>query len=420
LEDDVIGKTRRGLHRLTVTEARALRPGWHCDGGGLYAFIAAPGTGSWVYRYGGKNMGLGSMSVVSLAEARERARTCRQLWTAGIDPKAKRDAERGAATIEAAKAMTFDQAAERYIAAHIAAWRNPKHRQQWQNTLATYASPVIGNLPMAAIDVGLVLQILEPIWSIKPETAGRVRGRIEVILDWAKARGHRDGENPARWKGLLDKLLPKRSKVRRVKHHPALSYAELPGFMAALRERPGVAARALEFAILTASRSGEARGARFAEIDFANKVWTVPAERMKGGREHRVPLGPRALEIATAMATQAKAVTATDIAALPVFPGARMGGSLSDMSLTAVLRRMGTDVVPHGFRATFKTWATERTNFPSEVVEAALAHAPGDKVEAAYQRGDIFEKRRRLMAAWEGFTANVPAAVVPIRPGRVS
>jgi integrase len=409
----------RGLHRLTVKQVHALGPGWHCDGGGLYLFIAAPGSGSWVYRYGGKNMGLGAVAVVSLAEARERARTCRELRAGGVDPKAKRDAQRAAAKIEAAKAFTFDQAAERYIAAHAPAWRNPKHRQQWRNTLATYCSPVIGALPVGAIDVGLVLQILEPIWSSKPETAGRLRGRIEVILDWARVRGYRDGENPARWKGLLDVMLPKRSKVRRVQHHPALAYSELPSFMAALRERPGVAARALEFAILTGARSGEVRSATFAEIDFAAKVWTVPAARMKAGRPHRVPLGPRALEIAAEMMATINKIVRGDITTLPVFPGAR--GALSNMSLTAVLRRMErTDVVPHGFRATFKTWAAERTNFPREVVEAALAHASGDKVEAAYQRGDIFDKRRRLMAAWEGFANAAPGAVVPIRQERAS
>jgi integrase len=405
---------RHGLHRLTVTEVRALAPGWTCDGGGLYAFVASPGTGSWVFRYAGKNMGLGSIAVVNLAEARERARKCRELRAAGLDPHAHRDAERTAIQVEAAKAFTFDQAAERYLAAHAPAWRNPKHRQQWTNTMATYASPVIGALPVGAIDVGLVLQILEPIWSVKPETAGRVRGRIEVILDWAKARGYRAGENPARWKGLLDKLLPKRSKIRRVKHHPALPYIELPAFMAALQERPGVAARALEFAILTASRSGEVRGMTFGEVDFSTKVWIVPAERMKAGRPHRVPLGPRALEIAAEMMATTNKIVRGDITTLPVFPGAR--GSLSDMSLTAVLRRMGrTDVVPHGFRATFKTWAAERTNFPREVVEAALAHVAGDKVEAAYQRGDIFDKRRRLMAAWDGFANRTACDVVPIR-----
>jgi integrase len=408
------GKTKqRGLHRLTAAEVRALALGWHCDGGGLYAFVASPGTGSWVYRYGSKNMGLGPMAVVSLAEARERARACRDLWAAGIDPRAKRDAEHTAAKVEAAKAFTFDQAAEHYFATHQAAWRNRKHRQQWQNTLATYCSPIIGALPVGAVDVGLVLQILEPIWSVKPETASRVRGRIEAILDWAKARGYRDGENPARWKGSLAALLPKRSQIRRVRHHPALPYAELPAFLAALRERPGGAARALEFAILTASRSGQIRGATFGELDLVAKVWIVPAGRMKSGREHCVPLGPRALEIAAEMMAATNKIVRGDITMMPVFPGAH--GPLSDMSLTAVLRRMGrTNVVPHGFRATFKTWAAERTTFAREVVEAALAHA-GDKLEMAYQRGDLFEKRRRLMAAWEGFANRAAGDVVPIR-----
>ena len=412
----------RGLHRLTVMEVRALAPGWHSDGGGLYAFIPAPGSGSWVYRYGGKNIGLGSLSIVSLAEARERARACRDLRAAGIDPRAKRDADRTAAKVATARAVTFDQAAAAYIKAHGPGWRNPKHRQQWANTLATYCSPVIGALPVGAVDVGLVLQILAPIWSTKPETAGRLRGRIEVILDWARARGYRDVENPARWKGLLDVLLPKRSKLRRVQHHPALAYAELAGFMVALRERPGVAARALEFTVLTAARSGETRGVTFAEIDLAAKLWTVPGARMKAGRDHRVPLGERAVAIVSEMMAEAKEDVGADISTAPIFPGTR--GPLSDMALTAVLRRMGRgDVTAHGFRSTFRTWAAERTNFPREVVEAALAHASGDKIEAAYQRGDMLEKRRQLMAAWEGFAATpagLAAAVVPIRQDRAS
>jgi integrase len=324
-------------------------------------------------------MGLGSLAVVSLADAREKARACRELRAAGLDPKEKRNADRSAAKLAAARAMTFDQATASYIGSHKSAWRNPKHRQQWENTLGSYASPVIGKVPVAAVDVGLVLKILEPIWTTKPETARRVRGRIEAILDWARARGHRDGENPARWKGLLDKLLPSPAKVRPVKHHPALPYLELPRFMGALAERDGVAARALEFTIMTTARSGEVRGARFAEIDFAGKVWVVPAERMKSRREHRVPLAPRALAILRAMMEQARRGTATDISTLPIFPGARQHRPLSDMSLTAVLRRMQCDVVPHGFRATFRTWAAERTNFPREVVEAALAHVSGDR-----------------------------------------
>jgi integrase len=363
-------------------------------------------------------MGLGSLAVVSLANARDKARACRELRAAGLDPKEKRNADRSAARLAAARAITFDQAAASYIASHKAAWRNPKHRQQWENTLGTYASPVIGTLPVGAVDVALVLKILEPIWTTKPETARRVRGRIEAILDWARARGHRDGENPAHWKGLLDKLLPSPAKVRQVKHYPALLYTELPRFMGELAEREGVAARALEFTILTAARSGEVRGARFAEIDFAGKVWVVPAERMKSLREHRVPLVPRALAILRDMMEQVRRdVPATDISNLPIFPGTRRHRALADMSLTAVLRRMHCDVVPHGFRATFRTWAAERTNFPREVVEAALAHVSGDKVEAAYQRGDLFEKRRRLMAAWGGFatSSRAVATVVPIR-----
>ena len=286
---------------------------------------------------------------------------------------------------------------------------------RWRPT----ARPSSARCRSAAWTSGSCCKILEPIWLTKPETAGRVRGRIEVIIDWAKARGYRDGENPARWRGHLDISFPGARRFVAVQHHPALDYDKLPAFMAALRERPGMAARALEFTILTAARSGETRGATFAEIDFAAKLWTMPGDRMKADREHRVPLSPRALEIVGEMATEARK-RSPDIGTMPIFPGARWTRPLSNMSLTAVLRRMKLDVVPHGFRSTFKTWASERTNFQREVVEAALAHVTGDKVEAAYQRGDLFDKRRRLMNAWASFTATAltTADVIPI--GRVS
>jgi integrase len=402
-----------GLHRLTAKGALALGAGQHGDGGGLWLFKTAPDKGSWVFRYSGKNMGLGSMSVVSLSEARDRAHACRVQLAAGIDPRAKRDADRTAAKVTAVKAITFDECAAAYVTAHSPSWRNAKHRQQWENTLTMYASPIIGTLPVGAVDVALVLKILEPLWSTKPETASRLRGRIEVILDWAKARGFRDGENPARWRGHLKMLLPAPRKVHRVKHHPALAYAELPGFMAALREQPGIAARALEFGILTAARSGEVRCATFAEIDLAAKVWTVPALRMKAGREHCVPLSARALAIVR---------EAMSPGATLIFPGARKGRPLVDVSLSAVLQRMDINAVPHGFRATFKTWASERTNFQREVVEAALAHVSGDQLEAAYNRSDLLDKRRRLMDAWASFAATAPttAAVTPIRKARAS
>jgi integrase len=268
----------------------------------------------------------------------------------------------------------------------------------------------------------LVLKILEPIWSSKPETAGRLRGRIEAMLDWAKARRYRDGENPARWRGHLDKVLPRRAKIRKVEHHPALPYTELPQFIAALRQLPGMAARALEFAILTAARSGEVRGATFAEIDIANAVWTVPAARMKAGKEHRIPLGPRALALASEMVTVARQATRGDIGARHVFPGARAARPMSDMSLTQLLRRMGRgDITVHGFRTSFKSWASARTKFATEIVEITLAHTQGP-LDAAYQRDNLFVKRRGLMAAWDGFATapQASARVVRMRQERTA
>jgi integrase len=267
-----------------------------------------------------------------------------------------------------------------------------------------YAHPTFGDLPVAAVDTTLVMKVLEPIWTTKPETAGRVRQRIECVLDWAKVRGYRDGENPARWRGHLEKLLPKQSKVRQVEHHAALPFPELPSFTVALLEQKGASALALEFAILTAARTREVLGARWSEIDLTDKVWTVPAARMKMERAHRVPLAPRAIEILTE-------IKPADVSrdAL-VFPGAKPGRPLSNMAFLMLLRRMGRgDITAHGFRATFKTWANERTSFQNEIVEAALAHAIGGKVEQAYMRGDLFEKRRRLMTAWADYCASNPA-----------
>jgi integrase len=334
---------------------------------------------------------------VSLAEARERAAECRQLRKQGIDPIESRRAAKADRLVAAAKAMTFDQAAAAYITSHRAGWRNPKHAAQWKATLATYASPIIGKLPVSSIDTGLVLQALEPIWATKPETAGRVRGRIEAVLDWTTARGYRTGENPARWRGHLDKLLPARSKVRSVKHHAALPYAELPAFLGSLREQEGASARALEFTILTAARTNESIGAQWSEFDLSGKVWTAPAERMKAGREHRVPLSAAAVEILRRMENVREGEL--------VFPGDRRA-ALSNMAMLMLLRRMGReDLTVHGFRSTFRTWAAECTSFPREVIEAALAHLVGDATERAYQRGDLFEKRRRLMDAWGTYCA---------------
>jgi integrase len=406
----------------------------YADGAGLYLQVTSEGAKSWIYRFSlsgkAREMGLGSLCAIGLADAREQAASCRRLRQNGIDPIDARKTQRAQRELEAAKATTFKQAAESYITSHRAGWRNAKHAGQWEATLATYAYPHIGSLSVQVIDTGLVLKVLQQdvcgaagrpavtLWEAKPETASRVRGRIEAVLDWAKVRGLRQGENPARWRGHLDNMLPAKSKVRRVKHHAALPYSELPEFLKALRAQEGIAARALEFTILTAARTGDTTGARWDEIDAADKLWTIPAERMKAGREHRVPLSARAL-------TVLENVSATRTAENPyVFPGGKQGAPLSNMAMTETLRRMNRgEITVHGFRSAFRDWAAECTNYPGEVVEMALAHTVGNKVEAAYRRGDLFEKRRRLMADWEAFCNTPrPAAsadnVVALRAGR--
>lgn len=392
--------------KLTAVKVAAIvrkaKPGYSGDGGGLYLSISKYGTPSWAFRYriDGRlrEAGLGSLDTWSLAEARERAREFRQQRAAGLDPIDRRRAERARAGIEAARVMTFRQCAEAYIGSHEAGWRNPKHRAQWPATLMAYVYPAFGALPVAAIDTALVMKAVEPIWTKKPETASRVRGRIESVLDWAAARGYRQGDNPARWRGHLDNLLPKRSKVRRVEHHAALPYPEIGEFTAALRGQEGIAARALEFLILTAARTGEVIDAKWEEFDLAERLWTVPAERMKAGKEHRVPLAGRALEIVEEMA----GIRSGEY----VFLGGKANRPLSNMAFLMLLRRLGRgDLTAHGFRSTFRDWAAERTSFPAEVAEMALAHTVADKVEAAYRRGDLFAKRRQLADAWARFCA---------------
>lgn len=389
----------------------------HADGGGLYLQVTASGARTWVYRFmlhgRAREMGLGPLHIVSLAEAREKARECRKLRHEGIDPIEARRARLSDERLAAATAMTFRECAEAYIAAHKAGWRNPKHAAQWPSTLETYVYTVCGSLPVQGVDVGLVMKVLEPIWQTKPETASRVRGRVETVLDWATARGYRKGENPARWRGHLDKLLPARAKVRKVEHHRALPYAEMGGFIADLREQEGVAARALEFLILTATRTGEVIGARWEEFDIGEKLWTVPGVRMKAGKEHRVPLSGRALAIMDEM--KAARVNEHEF----VFPGGKPRKPLSNMAMLKVLQRMGRkDLTAHGFRSSFRDWAAERTGFPHEVAEMALAHAVGDKVEAAYRRGDLFQKRRQLMDAWAKHCEAQPRGkVIPMVPG---
>jgi integrase len=302
-----------------------------------------------------------------------------------------RHKERAAAS--SAQVKTFEDCAKALIASHEASWRNAKHRAQWNSTLATYAYPKIGNLPVSVIDTGLVMKVLQPIWGTKPETAGRVRGRIEAVLNWAKVSGYRDGPNPALWRGHLDQLLPPKTKVRKVVHHAAVPYRDMGTFMPKLRDHASMSAIALEFLILTATRTGETLGALWDEMDLEERMWIIPAERMKADAEHRVPLSVRAIEIVKSM----DEIRQGDL----VFPGAKQGRPLSDMSLLMLLRRMGYGAyTSHGFRSTFRDWVADQTSFPSEVAEMALAHTISDAVEAAYRRGDLFDKRRKLMAAW--------------------
>ena len=397
---------------LTVKAVETLGKGYHADGGGLYLQVTSKGGRSWIFRYqcGGKrrDMGLGPLYLVGLAEARRLALDCRRCLFEGIDPLERKRARARTAAVDAAKTITFKEAAEQYIAAHQASWRAQQHLARWRQTMRDFAYPVLGDLPVQAIDVALIMKVLEPIWSKMPETASRIRGRIETILDWATVRQYRAGDNPARWRGHLDKLLPKVSKVSNVQHHAALPYAEIGAFMSALRERDTITARALEFAILTASRPGEALGTRWSEINMAERLWIIPAARMKANREHRVPLSDAAMAVVEKMA----AVRHSDL----VFTSRVNGSPLSHTALSKQPPALGYQVTPHGFRSTFRDWCAERTNFPNEVAEMALAHAVGDKVEAAYRRGDLFEKRRQLADAWARFcdTPIPKGEVVPL------
>lgn len=404
------------VKQLSALEvSRLSRPGFHAVGcvPGLLLQVTETGGRSWVLRkmVAGRrrHIGLGGYPAVTLAMAHQRARDAVDQINAGVDPIEKAREDHQSLVAARAKAVTFKDAATTYIAAHEHGWKNAKHVQQWRNTLETYAYPVIGNMHVKDIDLAHMLRILEPIWTTKTETAHRVRGRIESVLDWAKGRKLRTGDNPAAWKGNLDAQLASPDKVTKVKHHAAMGIDETPGFMRALHKAEGMGARALEFAILTAARSGEVRGATWAEIDLDAAVWTVPADRMKAGKEHRVPLSAAAVKL---------------LAALPRFKdvpyvfAAVRGGMLSDMTLSAVMRRMEVDAVPHGFRSTFRDWCAERTAYPAEMAEMALAHTISDKVEAAYRRGDLFDKRRRLMDDWAKFLAKPAgkgATVVALR-----
>jgi integrase len=392
-----------------------IRPGLYGDGGGLYLQVTPSAAKSWIFRYQiagrRRDLGLGPVSLYGLAEARQRAYEARRMVADGIDPIEVKRQQLATASLQRTSASSFRDCAEAYISTHQTGWRNSKHAAQWSSTLKTYVYPVFGDLAVAAVNTGLVMKVIEPMWTAKTETASRVRGRIESVLDWASARGYRQGENPARWRGHLDNLLPARSKVRAVEHHAALPCGEIGAFIAELRQQDGIGARALEFVILTAARTGEALGARWHEFDLDRRVWIVPTARVKAGREHRVPLSGRAVAIVEEMA----AIRQHEF----VFAGARPGRPLSQMALLMTLRRMGRgDLTTHGFRSTFRDWTAESTVFPAEVAEMALGHAVADKVEAAYRRGDLFEKRRELLDAWGRFCdarASVPEKVVAFR-----
>lgn len=396
------GRVGRAMNQLKAVELKSLKPGHHADGGGLYLAVSKSGGGrSWVFRTRRNNklreIGLGGLDTVTLEKARRKAAALREQFLDGRDPLAEKRQAAVAAKVETAKATTFEQAAQAYIRSHRSAWKSPKSLAAWEHTLSDFAYPIIGKLPVGSIDTTLVEKVLEQeindgpdgepssLWIARPETANRLRGRLEMVLDYAKVKGWRDGDNPARWRGHLDHLLPARQAVAKTVHHAALPYRDLPSFLADLRSREGIAARALEFAILTAARTGEVIGATWPEIDLEG-LWTIPGERMKAGREHRVPLSAAAMAVLAGLPHDARDKR--------VFP-------VSNMAMLMLLRRMGrADLTVHGFRSAFSDWAAEQTTAPSEVREMALAHAVGDKVEAAYRRGDLFEKRRQLMDAW--------------------
>ena len=397
--------------KLNVKKVRNASPGMHNDGDGLWLSVKVSGGKNWLFRYTfrgrRREQGLGSAHTVSLTEARESARKMRNIILKGLDPIEVRRKER------AALVPTFKECATRFIETHRSEWANPKHAQQWERTLETYAFPVIGRIPVDQIETPDIIKVLTPIWTEKTETANRVRGRIERILASAAAQNLRPRENPATWRNHLDQVFPKPSRIRKVRHHRALPWAEVPAFLKRLRKQKGIGSRALEFLILTAARSGEVRGATWAEIDLDRTIWTVPAERMKNGREHRVPLSKQALSVLEKIPH----LGAEDF----LFPAIR-GGKLSDMAMTTILRKMNVDAVPHGFRSSFRDWAAESSTYPHDVCEMALAHTIANKVEAAYRRGDLFKKRKRLMQDWADYCDHAveprSATVVSIGAGR--
>lgn len=399
--------TVRRIQKLTAA-------GRYGDGGGLYLQITPTGGRSWLFRYQVRDreraMGLGPERDFGLEEARSRARKARQQLRDGIDPIDAQKAERDARALEAARNLSFKEAAQRYFDGHERKWSNATHRKQFMASLQEYAFPVIGKIPVGMIDTALVLKVLQPIWQDKAVTANRVRNRIESVLGWAMASGFRTGDNPARWRGHLREVLPPHGKIAKVEHHKALPYGEMPAFMASLAMRKRIDCRALQFLILTAARTGEVINAKWSEIDFDTKVWTIPPERIKGRREHRVPLTDQVITILKSLPTEAGYI----------FIGTKKGSRIGKMAMATALGAINKEVTVHGFRSTFRDWAGETTAFPSDICEAALAHSLGSKTQQAYQRGDLLEKRRQLMNAWATYCstprpAKQPAKVISMR-----
>ncbi len=404
----------RDLNKLSAKFVETItKPGRYADGGGLYLQVSKATDGvtkSWLFRYmrgGGTSraMGLGAVStrngdgLTTLVKARQKRTRARELLESGIDPLQSKRAGRAAERLEKAKLITFAQCADQYIASHEASWKAAKHARDWRGSLTKHAYPIIGNLPVSAIDLALTKKVLEPIWKTRTKTAVDVRGRIELVLNWAKIHGYRDGENPARWKGHLENVLPKPSKIAKVKHHAAMPYADVPAFMVALREKTVLGARALEWTVLSAVRSEETLGAEWSEIDIGKKVWTIPAARMKADADHRVPITDRMLGILQSLPRGGK----------HVFPGQTPSKRASGAVMWFLLRSMtSSGETVHGFRSSFRDWAAEQTAYPSDVIEMALAHTIANRVEAAYRRGDLFEKRRQLMADWAAHCESKP------------
>lgn len=390
--------------QLGPLDVKRLKPGFHAVGGvaGLHLNVKDTGSRSWILRtvIGGKrrDIGLGPYPEISLAVARDKACKVKEVIRQGIDPVDAKKAAQARLRTAQQNAVTFDQCVDRFMAVKAAELSNPKHISQWRSTLQAYASPIIGDMLVADIELPHILRILEPFWLTKTETMKRLRGRIENVLSWATVHGYRNGDNPARWTGNLDTVLPKPGKVATVTHHKALAWQDMPEFMIKLRSRHGMGARALEFLILTATRSGEVRGASWPEVDLNAKVWTIPGHRMKAGKQHRVPLSDAALTLLSALPRFEDSAY--------VFSAAR-GGMLSDNTLSKICRTMNVDAVPHGFRSSFRDWCAECTNYPRHVAEMALAHAINNQVEAAYRRGDLFLKRIRLMDDWANYLSDL-------------